>query len=60
MNTLSAFVAIMAYHRRIDFVTHPKVNLYKPRAVELMAAAEVEQKVSDPGPITADVYRVSK
>ena len=33
MNTLSAFVAIVAYHRRIDFVTHPKVNLYKRRAV---------------------------
>ena len=56
MNALSAFVAIVAYHRRINFVTHPKVNLYKRRAVELlMAAAEVEQKVSHPGSITADV-----
>ena len=55
MNTLSAFVAIVAYHRRIDFVTHPKVNLYKRRAMELMAAAEVKHKVSDPGSITADV-----
>ena len=33
MNTLSAFVAIVVYHRSIDFVTHPKVNLYKRRAV---------------------------
>ena len=41
MNPLSAFVAIVAFHRRIDFVNHPKVNLYKRRAVELMAAAEV-------------------
>ena len=55
MNALSTFVAIVAYHRRIDFVTHPKVNLYKRRAVELMAAAEVNHKVSDPGSITADI-----
>ena len=32
MKTLSAFVAIVVYHRSIDFVT-PKVNLYKRRAV---------------------------
>lgn len=55
MNTLSAFVALVAYHRRINFVTHPKVNLYKSRAMELMAAAEVEQKVSNPGSITAKI-----
>lgn len=55
MNTLSAFVAIVAYHRKIDFVTHPKVNLYKRRAMELIAAAEVEHKVSPPGSTTADI-----
>ena len=55
MNTISAFVAIVAYHRRIEFVTHPKVDLYKRRAAELMAAAEVEQEVSDPGQISAEV-----
>lgn len=36
------------YHRRMDFVTHPKVNLYKRRAVELTAGAEVYHKGSDP------------
>ena len=45
----------MAYHRGIDLVTHPKVKLYKRRAMELMAAAEVKQKVSSPRSITADV-----
>lgn len=55
MNTLSAFVALVAYHRRINFVTHPKVNLYKRRAMELMAAADVERKVSDPISFTADI-----
>lgn len=55
MNTLSAFVAFVAYHKRIDFVTHPKVNLYKSRALELLDAAEVELKVSDLGSISADV-----
>ena len=40
INTLSAFVAIVAHHRRIDFVTHWKVSLYKRRAMELTAAAE--------------------
>ena len=34
---------------------HPKVDLYKCKAVELMAAAEVEQSVSDPGPISAKI-----
>jgi hypothetical protein len=55
MNALSAFVAMLAYHRGIEFVTHPKVNLYKSRAVELMAAAEVERKASDPGSISAEL-----
>ena len=53
MNALSAFVAMVAYHRRIEFVIHPKVDLYKRRAVELMAAAEVKEEVSDPG-LTSD------
>ena len=55
MNTLSAFVATVAYHRKITFVTHPKVDLYKRRTAELMAAAEIEQPVSDPGKISTDV-----
>ena len=55
MDTLSTFVAMVAYHRRIEFVTHPKVDLYKRRAVELMAAAEVEHQVSGPGRISAEV-----
>ncbi|TAQ89040.1 hypothetical protein B7494_g2630 [Chlorociboria aeruginascens] len=46
MNALSTFVAMVAYHRRIEFVTHPQVDLYKRRAAELMAAAEVEREVS--------------
>lgn len=55
MNALAVFVATVAYHRRIVFVTHPKVEIYKRKAVELMVAAEVEQKVSDPGPICAEI-----
>ena len=51
MSTLSAFVAIVAYHRKIKFVTHPEVKLYKRRAMELTVAAEVEQKGSNPGSI---------
>jgi len=31
------------------------VDLYERKAVELMAAAEVEQSVSDPGPISAKI-----
>jgi hypothetical protein len=55
MNALAVFVAMVAYHRRIAFVTHPKVDVYKLKAVELMAAAEVEERVSDPGPISAEI-----
>ncbi|KAL4721745.1 hypothetical protein ACLX1H_011239 [Fusarium chlamydosporum] len=47
MDALSAFVAMMAYHRKIVFVTHPKVDIYKHRAAELMDAAETEAEVSD-------------
>ncbi|KAI9770987.1 MAG: hypothetical protein M1840_002691 [Geoglossum simile] len=55
MNALAIFVAMVAYHRRITFVTHPKVDLYKRKAAELMATAEVEQSVSDPGPISTKI-----
>ena len=34
---------------------HPKVKIYKRRAVELITAAEVQQRVSNAGSITADV-----
>ncbi|KAK3381225.1 hypothetical protein B0H63DRAFT_197823 [Podospora didyma] len=46
MDALSIFVAAIAYHRRIQFVTHPKVNLYKRRAVELLAATATPNAVS--------------
>ena len=55
MNALAVFVAMVAYHRRIAFVTHPKVNVYKRKAVELLAAAEVEQRVSDPRSISDEI-----
>lgn len=55
MNALAVFVAMIAYHRRILFVTHPKVEIYKRKAMELMAAAEVEHPVSDPGPICTEI-----
>ncbi|RYP67507.1 hypothetical protein DL771_007207 [Monosporascus sp. 5C6A] len=55
MNALSVFVAMVAYHRRIEFVTHPKVALYKGRAQELLAAPEVEYPVSDPEAIRAGI-----
>ncbi|KAK4466441.1 hypothetical protein QBC42DRAFT_328047 [Cladorrhinum samala] len=38
MDAVCVFVSLVAYHMRIEFVTHPKVNLYKRRAVELIAA----------------------
>ena len=55
VNACSIFVAMVAYHRKIDFVTHPKVNLYKRRAKELVAAPAVEQDVSDPGSVSGDI-----
>jgi hypothetical protein len=55
MNALAIFVAMEGYHREITFATHPKVDLYKRKALELVAAAEVEQSASDPGPISAKV-----
>ena len=55
MNALAVFVAMVAYHRRIAFTTHPEVEVYKRKAVELMAAVEVEQKVADPGKITSEI-----
>lgn len=55
MCALEVFGAIVAYHRRIAFVTHPKVDIYKRKAVELMAAPEVEEKVSDPETMRAKI-----
>lgn len=57
MSTLSTFCAMVAYHRRINFVTHPKVDLYKRRAVQLMATSGLEQKVqvSEAGSIRLEV-----
>ncbi len=47
INTLLAFVAMMTYHRRIEFIIHLKVDLYKHRVVKLITIAKVEQKVSN-------------
>ncbi|KAM3518457.1 hypothetical protein MY4038_010093 [Beauveria bassiana] len=38
MYGLSIFVAAMAYHRGINFVTHPNVDFYKRRAKQLAQA----------------------
>lgn len=38
MDAVCVFVSLVAYHMKIGFVTHPKVDLYKRRAVELIAA----------------------
>ena len=45
-NAVAVFVAMVAYHRSFDFVSHPKVNLYKRKAKELMATSPAEQKDS--------------
>ena len=55
MNSLSTFVAAVAYHRRIEFVTHAKVDMYKRMAMELVAGAEVVQKMSNREFISAEV-----
>ena len=55
MHSLALFVAAVAYHRRMDFVTHSKVNLYKLRAADLFAAPEIEQKVSAPSLIEIEI-----
>ncbi|MCJ1442734.1 MAG: hypothetical protein MMC23_003231 [Stictis urceolatum] len=47
MNALSIFVAVVAYHRRIEFVTHHSVDLYKRRSVELIATDEPQQDLAD-------------
>jgi threonine dehydrogenase-like Zn-dependent dehydrogenase len=60
MNALSVFVATVAYHRVIEFSTHPKVDLYKRRAAELVAAAEIEQKISDPRAISDEILAYVK
>ncbi|KAF3911017.1 hypothetical protein AA313_de0202557 [Arthrobotrys entomopaga] len=56
MYALSVFVSSVAYHRRIEFVTHPKVDLYKRRAAGLMAGdhEEVEHKLVDPESVMLD------
>ena len=40
MNSVTYFVAMPAYHKEINFVIHPKVNIYKKRAMELLASKE--------------------
>ena len=60
MNALSVFVATVAYHKVIKFSTHPKVDLYKQRAAELVAATEIEQKVSDLGAISNEIITYLK
>ena len=60
MNTLAVFVAAVAYHRRIEFVTHSKVDMYKRKAMELVAGAEVEQKTSNREFISAEVIAYLK
>ena len=46
INAVAIFVAMVAYHRGFDFVSHSKVNLYKRKAKELMAISSAEQEVS--------------
>ncbi|KAM0813229.1 putative 3-dehydroquinate synthase [Seiridium cardinale] len=60
MYALSVFVATIAYSRRIEFVTHDKVDLYKHRAAELMTAPTVEEKVSEAGSISGEVITYLK
>ncbi|KAI3317793.1 3-dehydroquinate synthase-domain-containing protein [Xylariaceae sp. AK1471] len=48
MYALSVFVAVVGYHRNISFVTHPKVDLYKRRAKDLVAAPQMKHSVSSP------------
>lgn len=55
MNTFSTFVAMVAYHKKINFVTHPKVNLYKRKAKELVITTTIEQKLSNPNSINGDI-----
>ncbi|KAK3984004.1 hypothetical protein QBC44DRAFT_28960 [Cladorrhinum sp. PSN332] len=40
MDAVCVLVSLVAYYRRIGFVTHPKVDLYKRRAAELILAAD--------------------
>ena len=48
MYALSVFVAVVAYHRNIRFVTHPMVTLYKCRAKDLVSALEIKHAISSP------------
>lgn len=45
IDSVAYFVAMVAYHKEINFVTHPKVNIYKKRAIELLASAKEEQAI---------------
>ncbi|PSN59923.1 hypothetical protein BS50DRAFT_640630 [Corynespora cassiicola Philippines] len=52
MDVLSVFVSSVTYHRRMGFVTHPKVNLYKRRAAKLMTVnRDDEYRGMDPSSI---------
>jgi 3-dehydroquinate synthetase/threonine dehydrogenase-like Zn-dependent dehydrogenase/nucleoside-diphosphate-sugar epimerase/predicted NBD/HSP70 family sugar kinase len=54
MYALSVFVAVVAYHRNITFVTHPKVDLYKRKAKDLAAASEIKHSTSSPPELISD------
>ncbi|KAK6070798.1 3-dehydroquinate synthase [Seiridium cupressi] len=45
MNALNFLCAMVGYHRGLNFVTHPGVNLYKRRALELMKTKQVQQRL---------------
>ncbi|KAL4905929.1 hypothetical protein BDW74DRAFT_152291 [Aspergillus multicolor] len=61
MYALSVFVAVVAYHRDISFVTHPKVNLYKQKAKDLLTTMLLSGErgtspdISSPGTITDQI-----
>ncbi|KAF2757746.1 hypothetical protein EJ05DRAFT_399697 [Pseudovirgaria hyperparasitica] len=52
MDALSVLVSSVTYHRRTEFVNHPKVDLSKRRAKELMTISrDDEYRAIDPSPI---------
>jgi len=60
MNAMSIFIATVAYHRGIKFVTHPKVDMYKHKAMEQVARIETEQKTSNRESIRTDILTYLK
>jgi hypothetical protein len=56
MHALSVLAASVTYYRRIELVTHPKVNLYKPRSAEVMAEnSAIAQNAMDPDQVLGDI-----